>query len=161
PGPHRPSTQPRGPVYVFKAGRWDRSRGDGGGFAAGGLADQLPPGPVLAGPAGGRGPARADRHAPRQPARLPRRPPPPRPPPRPRPRGHRHGNPPAEVAWGTRVGAKRTAAAPAPAPPPAPNRPPPLPLPRRAADHLLTLAAALPRLPATLAALAAGDIDLP
>src|SRR5215472_16596719 len=34
---------------VFKAGRWDRARGDGGGFAAGGVADDLPPGPVLAG----------------------------------------------------------------------------------------------------------------
>src|SRR5690348_2996527 len=37
-----------GPV-VLKAGRWDRARGDGGGFAAGGVADDLPPGPVLAG----------------------------------------------------------------------------------------------------------------
>ena len=34
---------------VLKAGRWDRARGDGGGFAAGGVADHLPPGPVLAG----------------------------------------------------------------------------------------------------------------
>src|SRR6516225_8317443 len=34
---------------VFKAGRWDRSRGDGAGFAAGGVTDDLPPGPVLAG----------------------------------------------------------------------------------------------------------------
>jgi hypothetical protein len=34
---------------VLKAGRWDRARGDGGGFAAGGVADDLPPGPVLAG----------------------------------------------------------------------------------------------------------------
>ena len=38
---------------VLKAGRWDRSRGDGGGFAAGGVADDLPPGPVLAGFAAG------------------------------------------------------------------------------------------------------------
>src|SRR6516165_8142810 len=45
PGPAGPGT----PVEVFKAGRWDRTRGDGGGFAAGGLADHLPPGPVLAG----------------------------------------------------------------------------------------------------------------
>jgi hypothetical protein len=45
---------PSTPVEVFKAGRWDRSRGDGGGFAAGGLADHLPPGPVLAGLAGDR-----------------------------------------------------------------------------------------------------------
>jgi hypothetical protein len=34
---------------VLKAGRWDRARGDGGGIAAGGLADAVPPGPVLAG----------------------------------------------------------------------------------------------------------------
>ena len=37
------------PPEVFKAGRWDRSRGDGAGFAAGGVTDDLPPGPVLAG----------------------------------------------------------------------------------------------------------------
>src|SRR5690242_2078111 len=37
---------------VLKAGRWDRARGDGGGFAAGGVADHLPPGSVLAGFAG-------------------------------------------------------------------------------------------------------------
>ena len=37
------------PVEVLKAGRWDRTQGNGGGFAAGGLADHLPPGPVLAG----------------------------------------------------------------------------------------------------------------
>ena len=48
------SSQRPGPVEVFKAGRWDRSRGDGGGFAAGGAADDLPPGPVLAGLAGDR-----------------------------------------------------------------------------------------------------------
>jgi hypothetical protein len=34
---------------VLKAGHWDRARGDGGGFAAGGVADAVPPGPVLAG----------------------------------------------------------------------------------------------------------------
>jgi hypothetical protein len=34
---------------VLKAGRWDRARGDGGGFAAGGVADAAPPGPALAG----------------------------------------------------------------------------------------------------------------
>ena len=34
---------------VLKAGRWDRARGDGGGFAAGGVTDHLPPGSVLAG----------------------------------------------------------------------------------------------------------------
>ncbi len=50
-GPPEPAAPP---VEVFKAGRWDRSDGDGGGFAAGGLADHLPPGPVLAGLAGDR-----------------------------------------------------------------------------------------------------------
>ncbi len=39
---------PAGPE-VLKAGFWDRAGGDGGGFAAGGAADNLPPGPVLAG----------------------------------------------------------------------------------------------------------------
>jgi len=33
---------------VWKAGRWDRSRGDGGGFAAGGAADRVLPGAALA-----------------------------------------------------------------------------------------------------------------
>jgi hypothetical protein len=42
------------PREVLKAGRWDRSRGTGGGFAAGGAADNLPPGSVLAGLAGDR-----------------------------------------------------------------------------------------------------------
>jgi hypothetical protein len=34
---------------VLKAGFWDRTRGDGAGFAAGGVLDTLPPGPALAG----------------------------------------------------------------------------------------------------------------
>jgi hypothetical protein len=34
---------------VLKAGFWDRSAGDGAGFAAGGVLDTLPPGPALAG----------------------------------------------------------------------------------------------------------------
>jgi hypothetical protein len=34
---------------VLKAGFWDRSAGDGAGFAAGGVLDTLPPGPTLAG----------------------------------------------------------------------------------------------------------------
>src|SRR5262245_5303509 len=42
---------PPGPE-VFKAGRWDRARGNGAGFASGGVADDLPPGPTLAGLAG-------------------------------------------------------------------------------------------------------------
>src|SRR5262249_35229393 len=33
----------------LKAGHWGRRRGAGGGFAAGGVTDDLPPGPVLAG----------------------------------------------------------------------------------------------------------------
>ena len=37
---------------VLKAGHWDRAHGDGGGFAAGGVADHVPPGSVLAGFAG-------------------------------------------------------------------------------------------------------------
>jgi hypothetical protein len=37
---------------VSTAGLWDRSPGDGCGFAAGGVADHIPPGPVLAGLAG-------------------------------------------------------------------------------------------------------------
>ena len=37
------------PPEVFKAGRWDRAGGHGAGFAAGGVTDDLPPGPVLAG----------------------------------------------------------------------------------------------------------------
>ena len=46
PAPERPEAGGR---EVLKAGRWDRARGDGGGFAAGGVADRLPPGSVLAG----------------------------------------------------------------------------------------------------------------
>jgi len=46
PAPERPEAGGR---EVLKAGRWDRTRGDGGGFAAGGVADRLPPGSVLAG----------------------------------------------------------------------------------------------------------------
>jgi hypothetical protein len=61
-GPGTPeSPGPGTPVEVFKAGRWDRSRGDGGGFAAGGLADGLPPGAVLAGLAEDRWAAGLDR----------------------------------------------------------------------------------------------------
>ena len=51
----RATTEPAGPEPI-KAGRWSRTAGDGGGFAAGGMADHLPPGPVLAG-------LTADRHA--------------------------------------------------------------------------------------------------
>jgi hypothetical protein len=44
------SAGPQPPVReVLKAGFWDRTSGDGAGFAAGGVTDRLPPGPVLAG----------------------------------------------------------------------------------------------------------------
>jgi uncharacterized protein DUF222 len=143
-----------GPVEVFKAGRWGRSRGDGGGFAAGGLADQLPPGPVLAGLAGDRWAAGLDRLRDdeligvlRAARRL--------------------------ASWATAMELaavgdlwqRRTAeenagdtgaAAHADA-----ELAAALTLTRRAADQLLNLAAALHRLPATRAALAVGDIDLP
>ena len=40
--------EPEGPEPI-KAGFWDRTKGDGAGFASGGVADDLDPGPVLAG----------------------------------------------------------------------------------------------------------------
>jgi len=43
-----PDGPPRTGREVLKAGFWDRARGDGAGFAAGGVTDNLPPGPVLA-----------------------------------------------------------------------------------------------------------------
>jgi Domain of unknown function (DUF222) len=142
------------PVEVWKAGRWDRSRGDGGGFAAGGMADRLPPGPVLAGLAGDRwgcglgrlsddeliGVLRAGRRLASWAAAMEL----------------------AAVAdlWRRRTGEEdagdsgaalhaddELAAA--------------LTLTRRAAEGVLELAVGLARLPATAAALAAGDIDLP
>jgi hypothetical protein len=48
-GPADPGLPETGVREVLKAGRWDRARGDGGGFAAGGVADHLPPGSLLAG----------------------------------------------------------------------------------------------------------------
>jgi hypothetical protein len=47
--PADPGLPEAGGREVLKAGRWDRARGDGAGFAAGGVADAGPPGPVLAG----------------------------------------------------------------------------------------------------------------
>jgi hypothetical protein len=145
---------PTGPAEVFKAGRWDRSRGDGGGFAAGGLADHLPPGPVLAGLAGDRwqaglgrltddeliGVLRAARRLASWAAAM-------------------------ELAAVGDLWRRRTleddardngAAVHADA-----EIATALTLTRHAADQVLGLAAALCRLPATRAALAAGDIDLP
>src|SRR5262249_56909828 len=42
------TAEPRGPEPP-PAGLWDRATGEGCGFAGGGLADELAPGPVLAG----------------------------------------------------------------------------------------------------------------
>ena len=52
---------PAAPPEVLKAGRWDRATGNGGGFAAGGIADHLPPGHVLAGLAADKWAAGLDR----------------------------------------------------------------------------------------------------
>jgi hypothetical protein len=46
------ATAERAAPEALAAGFWDRSAGDGCGFAAGGVADELAPGPVLAGLAG-------------------------------------------------------------------------------------------------------------
>ena len=163
PGPGTPEPSGRGmceppgpgaPVEVFKAGRWDRSRGDGGGFAAGGLADHLPPGPVLAGLAGDRWAAGLDRlsddeligilHAARRltswaaamelaaAADLWRR----------RTAEEDAGDTGAALHADAEIAAALT-------------------LTRHAADQLLNLAVALHRLPATSQALAVGNIDLP
>jgi len=42
------TAEPPGPEPIA-AGLWNRAAGDGAGFAAGGMADHLPPGPALAG----------------------------------------------------------------------------------------------------------------
>jgi hypothetical protein len=145
---------PGTPVEVFKAGRWDRSRGDGGGFAAGGMADHLPPGPVLAGLAGDRwaagldqlgddeliGILRAARRLTSWAAAMElaavvdlwRR----------RTTEEDAGDTGAALHADAEIAAALT-------------------LTRHAADQLLNLAAALHRLPATSQALAVGDIDLP
>ncbi len=49
PGPDGPAAPPvpDGPE-VFKAGFWDRSSGAGAGFASGGVSDRMPPGAILA-----------------------------------------------------------------------------------------------------------------
>ncbi len=139
---------------MLKAGRWDRSRGDGGGFAAGGLADTLPPGPVLAGLAGDRWEAGLGRLSDDELIGILRA-------------GRRLASWAAamELAATSDLWRRRTAeedagdtgaafhadAEVAAA----------LTLTRRAADNLLALAAALDRLPLTRAALRAADIDLP
>jgi hypothetical protein len=150
PGPPGAGT----PVEVFKAGRWDRARGDGGGFAAGGLADHLPPGPVLAGLAGDRWHAGLDRLGDDELIGILRA-------------ARRLASWAAamELAATADLWRRRTAqedagdtgaAAHADAEIAAA-----LTLTHHAAGHLLNLAISLRRLPATSAALSAGDIDLP
>jgi hypothetical protein len=145
---------PRTGREVLKAGFWDRTRADGAGFAAGGVGDSLPPGPVLAGLAADAwdgGLARLSDDELIGVLRAARR----------------------LTSWGTalelaatgdlwrrrvaeedagdrgaaaHVGAEIAAA---------------LTVTNRAGDRLLDLALALRRLPATSQALAAGDIDAP
>ncbi len=145
---------PASPPEVIKAGFWDRTTGDGGGFAAGGAADYLPPGHVLAGLAGDRwaaglgqltddeliGVLRAGRRLASWAAAMElaavadlwRR---------------RTGEEDAGDAGAALHAGDELAAA--------------LTLTRRAAEAVLELAVGLARLPATAAALAGGDIDLP
>jgi hypothetical protein len=154
PEPESPEPESRAPVEVWKAGRWDRSRGDGGGFAAGGMADHLPPGPVLAGLANdtwqaglGRlsddeliGVLRAARRLASWAAAM-------------------------ELAATADLWARRTAEEDAGDTGVAEHADDEvaaaLTLTRHAAEQALNLAVALRRLPATQAALRAGDIDLP
>jgi hypothetical protein len=139
---------------VLKAGFWDRTSGDGGGFAAGGVVDRVPPGPTLAGLAGDAwddglerlsddeliGVLRAARRLTSWAtamelaavADLWRR---------------RTAEEDAGDDGAARYAAEEIAAA--------------LTLTVRAADKVLSLAVALSRLPATRGALAAGDIDVP
>jgi hypothetical protein len=149
----RPSGGPPVPE-VLKAGRWDRSCGDGAGFASGGVVDRLPPGATLAGLAGDvweRGLERLSddeligllRAARRlaswagamelaSVADLWRR----------RMEEEDAGQAGAGAGTGDEIAAALT-------------------LTGRSADGLLDLAVSLRRLPATSAALAAGDIDVP
>src|SRR6516162_4471270 len=139
---------------VLKAGYWDRARGDGDGFAAGGVADHLPPGPALAGLAAGAWAAGLDRISDDELVGVMRA-------------ARRLASWAAamELAaigdlWRRRVAEEEAgdtgaachandeiAAA--------------LTLTGRAGDRVLDLAVALRRLPLTSQALAAGDIDLP
>jgi len=150
--PEPPS--PAAAAEVFKAGRWDRTRGTGGGFAAGGAADHLPPGPILAGLAADRWADGLDRLSDdeligvlRAARRL--------------------------TSWATAMELaavgdlwrRRTADQDAGDTGAAANADAELAaaltLTRHAADRLLNLAAALDRLPATRQALAVGDLDPP
>jgi hypothetical protein len=141
-------------VEVLKAGRWDRSRANGGGFAAGGLADRLPPGPVLAGLADDRWRAGLERLSDDELIGILRA-----------ARRLASWATAMELAaagdlWDRRTAEEENgdtgAAAHADAEIAAA-----LTLTHRAGDHLLNLAISLRRLPATSAALTAGNIDLP
>jgi hypothetical protein len=146
PGPAAPE--------VLKAGRWDRTRGDGAGFAAGGVIDYLPPGQVLAGLAGDVWSAGLLRLSDDELIGLVRA-----------ARRLTSWATAMELEadgdlWRRRLAEERAgdtgAAEHAPD-----ELAAALTLTARAADHQLGLAVALSRLPLTSAALAAGDIDLP
>jgi hypothetical protein len=143
-----------GPPEVLKAGFWDRAHGDGAGFGAGGVVDDLPPGQVLAGLAGDVWAAGLDRLSDDELIGVLRA-----------ARRLASWSAAMELAavgdlWRRRVAEEdaggvgaachaddEIAAA--------------LTLTARAADRDLELAVALNRLPVTRAALASGDIDLP
>ena len=153
-GESGPAEHDTTPPEAAKAGCWNRARGGGGGFAAGVVADDLPPGPVLAGFAAGTwatgpgrlsddeliGVLRASRRLASWAAAMElacvaelwRR---------------RTAEEDAGDTWAAEHAEDEIAAA--------------LTLTSRAADGVLDLAIALQRLPATRAALAAGAIDLP
>jgi hypothetical protein len=139
---------------VLKAGFWDRSQGDGAGFAAGGVADSLPPGPVLAGLACDTWAAGLDRLTDDELIGVLRA-------------GRRLASWAAamELAaagdlWRRRI-AEEDAGDTGSAEHTGDEIAASLTLTGRAADSLLDLSIVLRRLPATAAALARGDIDFP
>src|SRR5215472_7882999 len=139
---------------VLKAGRWDRARGDGTGFAAGGVADAGPPGPVLAGFASDAWAAGLDRLTDDELIGVMRA-------------ARRLSSWAAamELACVADLWSRRTAEEDAGDTGAARHADDEiaaaLTLTGRAADRVLDLAIALRRLPLTSQALAAGDIDLP
>src|SRR5262249_51265080 len=139
---------------VFRAGRWDRARGDGCGFAAGGGADDLPPGPALAGLAAGAWTAGVGRLSDDDLTGVLRA-----------PRRLAAGAAAMELACAGDLWRRRTAEEDAGDTRAAGHAgdeiAAALTLTGRAADGVLDLAIALQRLPTAGAALAAGTIDLP
>jgi Domain of unknown function (DUF222) len=148
-----PGAQPSCPE-VFKAGRWDRADGRGTGFASGGVGDDLPPGPtlaVLAGDAWDRGLERLSDDELIGVLRAARR--------------LTSWAAAMELAaagdlWRRRVDEEEAGDAGA-AEQAGDELAAALTLTGRSADGLLDLAVSLRRLPATSAALAGGDIDVP